>query len=988
MMRRLPLLVVAWAALVAAAPAPVPVALPPPDLAPIVEIAGAALEKPAVPVPDLPPPAPPVALPSLPTPRFFLDPTIAKPVLSMRAVTCSVVASLLGSVSALIDCGRENYDNGKYLKAVQFFDEALAKGPDRDAARLARYWRGEALYRVNRIADADREFGQVATGGPRDELAAFARQSSGWTALQLGEPARALEAFDSVLSQPGAAAAPSLLVSSRRGRALALSLLGRWEDARQTWAKLIDSTPPSLAREAHFWLGECLGRLGQYGPAVEQLTRFAKEGAQHPLFSTAVLHLGWWLDRAGRPADAAKVLRGLLGSVGEAPERDLIEIGLVQALVDAGDWAGAQQAVKPLRERSSSFALATLFAMAGWVAARDAAAAHAFDQQLLARSLSPAERAWVLFVEGEVFRREGNRDEARTRYDLARQTDPASPLGGRASLRLAQLNFDFREFAQVQTDMALLLAQPVPGEVREPALLLSAESAYYGGDFDAAVKTFRRFLDEFRESPAVPAVTLSTGWAELRRGHDADARRIFTDFARDRPQDPLAADALELSAELAATQGDAADALALFGEMDARYPEHPRAELARLNQAIVLLRTGRAVDAQPLLRAFLNRSSGSPLAGRAHLALGVALLNVRLSAPALEEFAMARDAGEGPRARLGQGTANLARRQWDAAASAFAEARETGTAAVARLAEYGLAVIAFERGDRDGFRKIAGAIVRDGRATPALLYALTTTATDVAAWDDALGAAKQLATQFPTDGRADSALARVGAAAAAAKRWPAADAALGLLRQRYPASPFVGETLIAGAQAQIEIGHDAMARSTLEKFVTESPDDPRVPEAWLLLARVRDQAGDSAGALDAFAHAARGGHDASWPQATRLRYAHLLLDDKRWKEARIQLDVIVKGDDATTATEAAFYQGESYREEGKPAEAVEYFMTAAYLAPESPFGRQALLGAAASYVALKQPDSAAIAYNKLLAQADLPADIAKRAREGLAALGH
>ena len=169
--------------------------------------------------------------------------------------------------------------------------------------------------------------------------------------------------------------------------------------------------------------------------------------------------------------------------------------------------------------------------------------------------------------------------------------------------------------------------------------------------------------------------------------------------------------------------------------------------------------------------------------------------------------------------------------------------------------------------------------------------------------------------------------------------------------------------------------------------MTGSADDPRLPHAWLLLARVRDQAGDRGGALDAFARAARGGHDADWPPGTRLRYARLLLDDKRWKEARAQLDVIVKADDTAAATEAAFYQGESYRAEGKPAEAVEYFMTAAYLAPESTFGRQALLGAAAGYVALKQPDSAAIAYNKLLAQADLPPEIAQRAREGLAALG-
>ena len=62
-------------------------------------------------------------------------------------------------------------------------------------------------------------------------------------------------------------------------------------------------------------------------------------------------------------------------------------------------------------------------------------------------------------------------------------------------------------------------------------------------------------------------------------------------------------------------------------------------------------------------------------------------------------------------------------------------------------------------------------------------------------------------------------------------------------------------------------------------------------------------------------------------------------------------------------------------------------MTAAYLEPSSPYGRRALLAAAASYVASKQPDLAIIAYQKLLVQPDLPADVAQKARAGLDALG-
>jgi TolA-binding protein len=85
--------------------------------------------------------------------------------------------------------------------------------------------------------------------------------------------------------------------------------------------------------------------------------------------------------------------------------------------------------------------------------------------------------------------------------------------------------------------------------------------------------------------------------------------------------------------------------------------------------------------------------------------------------------------------------------------------------------------------------------------------------------------------------------------------------------------------------------------------------------------------------------------------------------------------------------QAAQVLGSTYQGEGNHQAAAEYFLTAAYLAPESPAGRQAMLEAAKSFAALKQPDSAAIVYRKLLAQAGLPADVADAARQGLAALG-
>jgi len=73
--------------------------------------------------------------------------------------------------------------------------------------------------------------------------------------------------------------------------------------------------------------------------------------------------------------------------------------------------------------------------------------------------------------------------------------------------------------------------------------------------------------------------------------------------------------------------------------------------------------------------------------------------------------------------------------------------------------------------------------------------------------------------------------------------------------------------------------------------------------------------------------------------------------------------------------------------EGRRGDAAEYFMTAAYVLPDSPAGRRGLLGAGASFAALKQNDAAEVVYRKLLAQTGVPAELADTARKGLKDIG-
>jgi hypothetical protein len=99
------------------------------------------------------------------------------------------------------------------------------------------------------------------------------------------------------------------------------------------------------------------------------------------------------------------------------------------------------------------------------------------------------------------------------------------------------------------------------------------------------------------------------------------------------------------------------------------------------------------------------------------------------------------------------------------------------------------------------------------------------------------------------------------------------------------------------------------------------------------------------------------------------------------------LEPLLKSDDTGTVAEAARGIGDAYAGEGESAAAAEYYLTAAYVAPTSAPGRKALLSAAQSFTAAKDKAAAEIAYRKLLAQKDLPDDVAAAARKGLSDLG-
>ncbi|MGH7347947.1 MAG: tetratricopeptide repeat protein, partial [Candidatus Rokuibacteriota bacterium] len=217
--------------------------------------------------------------------------------------------------------------------------------------------------------------------------------------------------------------------------------------------------------------------------------------------------------------------------------------------------------------------------------------------------------------------------------------------------------------------------------------------------------------------------------------------------------------------------------------------------------------------------------------------------------------------------------------------------------------------------------------------------------------------------------------------------WPTVIEAYGQMEKLYPKSPFLDPSRVTVAEALVETGKSEAARPVLEQFLSTSPNDPRAQRAWAAVARARDAAGDRPGALEAYTRALKDMNPSDLRPEMVLGYARLLAHEKRWQEARKLLEPLLRSDDKIVVASAAGGIGEALQGEGENLAAAEYFMTAAYVAPDTPVGRSGLLGAGACFVALKQNDSAEIVYKKLIAQKDAPADVLEKARKGLKDIG-
>lgn len=467
-------------------------------------------------------------------------------------------------------------------------------------------------------------------------------------------------------------------------------------------------------------------------------------------------------------------------------------------------------------------------------------------------------------------------------------------------------------YLDAQRQAEELLRAPVPRDVRGRALLVAGDAAYARRAYPYARQHYGAYVVEYPKAPEAARAGLAIGWARLRIGDRVGARAAWTELADARPTDPRTPQALLLAAELADQAGDSAAAERLLDRLVAQHPASPHVALARLNRSALLLRRNQETAALSDL-GWVTRGAGP------------GVLDQRRQ---LDE-ALTNDGGE--------------------------IALQTPSNAPAPA-------------DREPLERLAVVLLdpRHHERAPYLLHGVTLLAAQ-RGWASAQTAAlaTRLLEDFPSYPPAPALLRRVADAASAAEQWPLARRSWETLLARAPGAMGRAERLSL-AEAQLHSGETARARQNLE--TTAAGGGNEGARALLLLAQAHAAGGDARAALAAYDRLQKEHPRFSRPAQSWLAQAKLLEDLGDHERARpvLQQAVAASGKSETVA-EAAYHIAQGLSAERRHAEAVEWYMTASYVAPQSRWGRQALLGAGLSLTAQNDLRNALAAYWRLIA---------------------
>jgi TolA-binding protein len=498
------------------------------------------------------------------------------------ALCCTQYRESPWADGALFNEGRYNYDAERWQPAAAAFFDYTKLGKDASLRAQAWYWRGDALFHLDRPEDAlaayDSFFASPAEALATDEckeLKPYARFGIGVCHQKAQRWLPAVAAFRQLFTDYPAA---PMIDEALFNGADALRHLQRLDEAATWLTRVADEYPKSeYAPQALARLAALETERGNKPAAQAAIDRLAKDYPDSALVADGRFRLARQRLQAKDYAEAEKLYKAALD--GATPEQEPIGLtGLGEARFGQSKWAEAAAAYELLLQKYPNHA--------GAPYAR--------------------ERLVEIYLNDKQF----DRAEAAGRDYLK-----LYPTGADAAV--VRYNVALAVFNQGRKDEAMKLFEEVVGadpkaESAAPVLLEMGRFALDKQRWPDARRAYELYLKY--HAAAVGAVTARVGLAKVAEGEGSDAAAIVAYRAvADTPgTDPLIADALTKLTELYRKVGAEEKAQLAGQELRKRFPGSAQGAQALLSAGYDHFNAKRYNEAIFAFEAFLRDYPNDP----------------------------------------------------------------------------------------------------------------------------------------------------------------------------------------------------------------------------------------------------------------------------------------------------------------------------------------------------------------------------------------
>lgn len=642
-----------------------------------------------------------------------------------------ILASLAGppALGQGGDQALRSYYTANGLLNRGLFEEAAAEyraflekcDDDSEEAAVARYGLAVALARLGqpddaiehlRAIDDDAEFPFRAEAGFLEAQLLYQRGGYGeaaplFRALASAEGDRAPEAagfWVECLVREGDHAAAldawSEILKDRRLRngdlsrgalyaGLALASIGRDDDAVKVLRPALERDD-DIGRQARVTAAECLARLGRTDDAAALFEPLAAgEDGRHAI--PAALGLARAQRARGEPDDAVRTIRDAAQRFPDQADRAGLALELGVSLIEAGDYAEGERALRPLAgadERETAATAAAWLAKSSLRQGRPDQAAETLREAIGRAPASPL-RDGMRFDLGVAQYDLGDAEAALATFAQVIRYAGDAPIADQARLAAAKALASLGR----HDDASEMLGEVSSAPLREESALLAIEVASVEGDPADAARRFARWLNQNDGHPLAARARFGLMTSLARAGRIDEAEQAARDVysggadasnasgllalgdacaeaeawdraeqwytrAREAGAKPEALGALKLGLSKA-RQGEHADALPLLDEAsrsdDDSIAHHA---LFEMGQSLVFL--DRPDDAAAVFRRLLDDSPSDSLAAFAMQHLGGLAERAGRLEEAADWYARAGESSKGaPEARADRARALL-----------------------------------------------------------------------------------------------------------------------------------------------------------------------------------------------------------------------------------------------------------------------------------------------------------------------------------------